>query len=88
MGDCSVTWSVSVHSIGLGSQVYSSFLGERAMGTRLMMTFHPQMDGQLKRTIQNLEDMLRACVLGLKGNWEEHLPMVEFAYNNSYQASI
>ena len=35
-----------------------------------------------------LEDMLRACFLDLKGSWEEHLPLVEFAYNNSYQASI
>ena len=35
-----------------------------------------------------LEDMLRACVLDYKGSWEEHLPLVEFAYNNSYQASI
>ena len=35
-----------------------------------------------------LEDMLRACVLDHKGNWEEHLPLVEFSYNNSYQASI
>ena len=41
-----------------------------------------------QRTIQILEDMLRACVLDLKGSWEEHLPLVEFAYNNSYQASI
>ena len=32
--------------------------------------------------------MLRACVLDLKGSWEEHLPLVEFAYNNSYQGSI
>ena len=32
--------------------------------------------------------MLRACILDLKGSWEEHLPLVEFAYNNSYQASI
>ena len=39
-------------------------------------------------TIQVLEDMLRACVLDLKSGWEEHLPLVEFAYNNSYQASI
>ena len=38
--------------------------------------------------IQVLEDMLRACLLGHKGSWEEHLPLVEFAYNNSYQASI
>ena len=35
-----------------------------------------------------LEDMLRACVLDHKGSWEDHLPLVEFAYNNSYQASI
>ena len=32
--------------------------------------------------------MLKACVLDLKGSWEEHFPLVEFAYNNSYQASI
>ena len=32
--------------------------------------------------------MLRACVLDLKGNWEKHLPLMEFAYNNSYQVSI
>ena len=51
-------------------------------------TFHPQMDGQSERTIQVLEDMLRACVLDHKGSWEEHFPLVEFAYNNSYQASI
>ena len=60
------------------------------MGTRLTMSaaFHPQMDGQSKRTIQVLEDMLRACVLDHKGSWEEHLPLVEFSYKNSYQASI
>ena len=50
--------------------------------------FHPQTDGQSERTIQVLEDMLRACVLDHKGSWEVHLPLVEFAYNNSYQASI
>ena len=50
--------------------------------------FHPQTYGKSERTIQILEDMLRACVLDLKGSWEEHLPLVEFAYNNSYQASI
>ena len=54
----------------------------------MSITFHPQTDGQSERAIQILEDMLRACVLDLKGSWEEHLPMVEFAYNNNYQASI
>ena len=63
---------------------------QKAIGTRLTMstTFHPQTDGQSERTIQVLEDMLRACVLDHKGSWEEHLPLVEFAYNNSYQARI
>ena len=51
-------------------------------------SFHSQMDDQLERTIQILEDMLQACVLDLKGSWEVHLPLVEFAYNNSYQVSI
>ena len=60
------------------------------MGTQLTMstTFHPQTDGQSERAIQVLEDMLQACVLDHKGGWEEHFPLVEFAYNNSYQASI
>ena len=59
---------------------------QKAMGIRLTMsiTFHPQTDGQSERTIHVLEDMLRACVLDHKGSWEEHLPLVEFAYNNNY----
>ena len=63
---------------------------QKTMGIQLMIstTFHMQTDGQSERTIQVLEDMLRACVLDLKGSWEEHLPLVEFSYNNSYQASI
>ena len=54
----------------------------------MSIAFHPQTNGQSERTIQVLEDMLRACVLDHKGSWEEHLPLVEFAYNNNYQASI
>ena len=42
----------------------------------------------VKRTIQTLEDMLRACVLEFKGSWVDHLPLIEFAYNNSFHASI
>ena len=38
-----------------------------------------------KRTIQTLEDMLRACVIDLKGSWDDHLLLIEFAYKNSYQ---
>ena len=63
---------------------------QRAMGTQLMMStaFHSQTDDQSERTIQVLDDMLRACVLYLKGRWEEYFPLVEFTYNNSYQANI
>ncbi|GAU47719.1 hypothetical protein TSUD_285060 [Trifolium subterraneum] len=63
---------------------------QKAMGTRLRMSTsnHPQTDGQSERTIQTLEDMLRACVLEDGGNWSKHLHLVEFAYNNSYHASI
>ncbi|KAL8146728.1 hypothetical protein AgCh_004465 [Apium graveolens] len=50
--------------------------------------YHPQTDGQSERTIQTLEDMLRVCVIDFKGNWNDHLPLIEFAYNNSYHASI
>ncbi|KAL0560461.1 hypothetical protein IC582_000866 [Cucumis melo] len=63
---------------------------QKAMGTGLKFStsFHPQTDGQSERTIQTLEDMLRACVLQLKGSWDTHLPLMEFAYNNNYQSSI
>ena len=63
---------------------------QKAMGTQLTMStsFHPQTDGQSEKTIQELEDMLRACVLDHKGCWEEHFPLMEFAYNNSYHANI
>ena len=60
------------------------------MGTRLRFrtAFHPQTDGQSERTIQKLEDMLRACVIEFKGSWDTHLSLMEFTYNNSYQSSI
>jgi hypothetical protein len=63
---------------------------QNAMRTKLDMSvaFHPQTEGQSERTIQTLEDMLRTCVLSWKGNWEDHLALAEFAYNNSYHASI
>ena len=63
---------------------------QKALGTKLSFStaFHPQTDGQSERVIQVLEDLLRACILDLQGNWDDHLPLVEFAYNNSFQASI
>ncbi|GJT46654.1 putative reverse transcriptase domain-containing protein [Tanacetum coccineum] len=57
----------------------------KALGTRLDLStaYHPETDGQSERTIQTLEDMLRACVLDFGKNWDRHLPLVEFSYNNS-----
>ncbi|XP_048128972.1 uncharacterized protein LOC125312929 [Rhodamnia argentea] len=61
-----------------------------ALGTKLRfgMARHSQTDSRSKRTIQTLEDMLRACVLDFKGSWKEQLRLVEFAYNNGFQQSI
>ncbi|GJW70087.1 putative reverse transcriptase domain-containing protein [Tanacetum coccineum] len=50
--------------------------------------YHPQTDKQSERTIQTLEDMLRACVIDFGSNWDVHLPLAEFSYNNSYHSSI
>ncbi|GJR13737.1 E-beta-farnesene synthase [Tanacetum coccineum] len=50
--------------------------------------YHPETDGQSERTIQTLEDMLRACVIDFGSGWDKHLPLAEFSYNNSYHASI
>ncbi|GJS38392.1 putative reverse transcriptase domain-containing protein [Tanacetum coccineum] len=63
---------------------------QEALGTNLDMstTYHPQMDSQSERTIQTLEDMLRACVIDFGSSWDRHLSLVEFSYNNSYHASI
>ncbi|GJT65111.1 putative reverse transcriptase domain-containing protein [Tanacetum coccineum] len=63
---------------------------QKALGTSLDMStaYHPQTDGQSERTIQTLEDMLRACVIDFGNGWVKHFPLVEFSYNNSYHASI
>ena len=55
---------------------------------KLSTAFHPQTDGQAEKTIHTLEDMLRACVLEFQGSWDDQLPLIEFAYNNSYNSSI
>ncbi|GJS36483.1 putative reverse transcriptase domain-containing protein [Tanacetum coccineum] len=63
---------------------------QNALGTSLDMSnaYHPQTDRQSERTIQTLKDMLRACAIDFGKGWVNHLPLVEFSYNNSYHASI
>ena len=59
------------------------------LGTQLNMStaFHPQSDGQSERSFRTLQQMLRAFVSPRQDDWAEHLPLLEFAYNNSKQAS-
>jgi hypothetical protein len=63
---------------------------QEALGTQLNFStaYHPETDGQTERTNQTLEDMLRMYVMDQQKRWEEFLPLVEFAYNNSYQSTI
>jgi hypothetical protein len=63
---------------------------QAALGTKLRLSsaYHPQTDGQMKRTIQSLEDLLRACVLEQGVSWVKCSPLIEFTYNNNFHFSI
>ena len=85
---------VKLHGVPLsiisnrGTQFTSHFWKafQKGLGTKVKLstTFHPQTVGQAERTIQTIEDMLSACIIDFKGNWDDHLPFIEFSYNNSY----
>ena len=63
---------------------------QSALSTKLNFStaFHPQTNGQSERLIQVLEDMLRGYVIEFSGSWDRYIPLMEFAYNNSFQSSI
>nr|GFA63702.1 putative reverse transcriptase domain-containing protein [Tanacetum cinerariifolium] len=63
---------------------------QKALGTSLDMStaYHPETNRQSERTIQTLEDILRACAIDVERGWVNHLVVVKFSYNNSYHASI
>jgi hypothetical protein len=75
-----------------GSEFMSKFWEKlhESVDTKLNFSsaYHPQTEGQTKRTNQILEDMLRACALKYGKSWDKSLPYAESSYNNSYQASI
>ncbi|KAJ9544965.1 hypothetical protein OSB04_024672 [Centaurea solstitialis] len=79
---------ISDRDVRFTSRFWERFHSE--LGTRLHFStaYHPQTDGQSERTIQTLEDMLRACVLDFGGSWDTYLPLAVFSYNNSYHSSI
>jgi transposase InsO family protein len=75
-----------------GTQFVARFWAQvhESLGTKLIhsSSYHPQTDGQTERVNQIVEDMLRACVIHFDKSWDKCLALAEFAYNNSYQASL
>jgi transposase InsO family protein len=69
------------------SRLWKSFHENMDTKLKFSAAYHPQTDGQTKRTNQVLEDMLRACALQHGSSWDKSLPDAEFSYN-SYQASL
>ena len=55
---------------------------------KLSTTAHPETDGQTERTNSTMADLLRHYVAYDQKDWDIWLPIVEHAYNNTYQASI
>jgi hypothetical protein len=74
------------------TKLTSNFLKSLMAGLETKLFFntayYPQTDGQTERVNQILEDTLRVHVMHQPKKWEDYLPLVEFAYNNDYQASL
>jgi hypothetical protein len=62
----------------------------KGFGTNLNLstTYHPESDGKIERTNRIIEDMLRMYVMDQPSKWEDYIHLVEFSYNNGYQASL
>jgi hypothetical protein len=70
------------------SNFWKSLMGGLETKLLFSIAYHPQTDGQMERVNQILEDMLRMHVMHQPKKWEDYLPLVEFAYNNSYRESL
>ena len=70
------------------SRFWQSLHEALGMKLQFITAFYPQTNGQFESVIQVLEDMLRAYALDFIGSWDDHLHLVEFVYNNSYQETI
>jgi hypothetical protein len=75
-----------------GTQFVACFWAQvhESLGTKLIhsSSYHPQTNDQTERVNQIVEDMLRACIIHFDKAWDKCLALAEFAYNNSYQASL
>nr|GEV50085.1 reverse transcriptase domain-containing protein [Tanacetum cinerariifolium] len=80
--------SAPILALPEGSKDFVVYCDASIKGLGAVLMQREKTDWQSERTIQTLEDMLRACVIDFGIGWERHLPLVEFSYNNSYHASI
>nr|GEY81699.1 putative reverse transcriptase domain-containing protein [Tanacetum cinerariifolium] len=84
----------TTHDLELGVVVFALKIwrhylyGTKCTRLDVSTAYHPKTDGQSERTIQTLKDMLRACAIDFGKGWVNHLPLVEFLYDNSYHATI
>jgi hypothetical protein len=62
----------------------------KGFGTNMnfSLTYHLWLDGKTERVNRVIEDMLRMYVMDKPYKWEDYLHLVEFSYNNGYQASM
>jgi hypothetical protein len=51
-------------------------------------TYHPQTDGKIERVNRVTKDMLKMYVMDKPSKWKDYLHLIEFSYNNGYQASL
>nr|GEY15822.1 reverse transcriptase domain-containing protein [Tanacetum cinerariifolium] len=79
---------ISDHDSRFTSRFWQSMQEELRTQLDMSTAYYLQTNGQSERTIQTLEDMLRACFLDFRGSWDVHLSLVEFSYNNSYHSSV
>lgn len=70
------------------SKFWTELMQELETRLRMSSSFHPQTDGQTERMNRLVEETLRHYVNPTQSDWDEHLPMVEFAINDSKNASI
>lgn len=78
---------VSERGLKFTSKLWESLQKDLGMKLHLSSAYHPHTDGQTERTIQSLEDLLKACVLE-GGSWDNFLPLIEFSYTNNFHSRI
>jgi transposase InsO family protein len=79
---------VSDRDIKFTSNLWRGLFKRFGTNLNFSTTYHPQSYGKTKRVNQVIEDMLRMVVMDKPSKWEDYLHLVEFTYNNGYQASL